>query len=155
MPYTPFSFSEVKTIFTLSEGLTQSTGRGEGHAGRDHVNISNDGMWNRTLGGNASAITSFLRFDDQVRAALELLNAPSSDAALERFRVEKQPGRGYPGSNSPYAEITHRLMAPVQMRYAIGGGTRTFPCSLVTLVFDKCRGRPRDMHIVTCFGEFG
>jgi hypothetical protein len=159
MPYTPFTFEEVKSIFVMSEGNALSTGRGTGHAGGRHVDITNEGMWNRmqgTRGGNTlSAITSFIRFDDQVNAALELLNAPANDAALEQFRTDKKPGRGYPGSNSPYAEITHRLNAPIKMRYAIGGGTSTFPCSLITLVFDKCYGRPRNMHVVTCFGEFG
>lgn len=153
MPYTPFTHSEVKLIFQLSE-------QGRGHAGERHVDITNQGMADRQMGSPGQAgitdVTSFVRFDDQINAALELLNHPDHEDALEKFRVEKKPGRGYPGgTGGRYAEISHRLNAPVQMRYAIGGTTRTFPCTKVKLIFDKCHGRPRSMHIVTFFGEFG
>lgn len=152
MPFTPFTRAEVRYIFEQSERAT-------GHAGARHVTITNVGMADRQMGTREreglAEVTSFVKFDDQIDAALELLNAPAHDAALERFRVEKRAGVAYPGSSSRYAEIEHRLATPVQMRYAIGGTTRTFPCSRVKLVFDKAPGRPRDMHIVTFFGMFG
>ncbi|GGC27977.1 hypothetical protein GCM10011371_14360 [Novosphingobium marinum] len=145
MPYTPFTLDEVRRIFVQSE-------QGTGHAGARHVDITNAAMWDRMQGSRGSravaAITSFVKFDDQLGAALELLNSPANDAALEQFRCEHKPGR-------PYFAIQHRLAAPVQMRYAIGGGTRTFPCTLVRLILEKKYGRPRNMHVVTFFGEFG
>ncbi|WP_298471002.1 hypothetical protein [uncultured Erythrobacter sp.] len=152
MPYTPFTRNEVKRIFQLSE-------QGRGHAGERHVNITNQGMAERQMGtherSGISDVTSFVKFDDQIDAALALLNAPANDAALERFRVEKKQGRGYSGGGGRYVELTHTLNAPVLMRYAIGGTTRTFPCRRVKMIIDKCNGRPRNIHIVTFFGEFG
>lgn len=152
MPFMPFTRADVKLMFELSEPA-------RGHAGARHVSITNVGMVDRQMGGRGreglAEVTSFLKFDDQIDAALELLNAPANDAALERFRVEKRAGVAYPGSSSRYAEIEHRLNAPVPMRYAIGGTTRTFPCQKVKLVFDKAPGRPFDLHIVTFFGMFG
>jgi len=153
MPHTPFTRSEVKRIFQLSE-------QGRGHAGERHVSITNQSMADRQMGtrerGGITDVTSFVKFEDQISAALELLNHPDNDEALEKFRVEKKPGRGYSdGTGGRYAEITHRLNAPVLMRYAIGGTTRTFPCTKVKMIFDKCAGRPRSMHIVTFYGEFG
>jgi hypothetical protein len=145
MPYTPFTFAEVRLIFQLSE-------RAGGHAGALHVDITNDDLWNRVRdyrGTGLSARTSFIRFDDQVAAALELLNAPANDAAFEQFRCEVKQGQ------RPHFTMDHTLAVPVQMRYAIGGGTRTFPCRRVRLVLAKDHARPRAMHVVTCFGEMG
>ena len=144
MPYTPFTLSELRLIFQLSE-------TGGGHAGQCHVGIDNDSLWGRVQdyqGSGIAARTAFLSFNDQLQAALEVLNAPANSAALEDFRVNKRPGR-------PYCEISHGLAAPMRMRYGMGGGAKTFPCRLVTVVLDKNLARPRQMHVVTCFGEMG
>ncbi|MDJ0641397.1 MAG: hypothetical protein QNJ15_01140 [Erythrobacter sp.] len=152
MPFTPFTRSEVKLILQLSE-------QGQGHAGERHVSITNQGMADRQMGTRQRAgitdVTSFVKFDDQIDAALALLNDPANDAEIERFRVEKRQGRGYAGEGGRYVELSHTLTSPVQMRYAIGGTTRTFPCRRVKMIIDKCNGRPRSIHIVTFFGEFG
>ncbi|MEM8724627.1 MAG: hypothetical protein AAGE86_03805 [Pseudomonadota bacterium] len=147
MPYTPFTRSEVKLILQLSE-------LGTGHAGERHSKATNAYLAERQLRGTPTA-TAFLNFEEMIDAGLALLNAPANDAAIERFRVEKRQGKGYPGSSEKYVALEHRLTAPIKMRYAIGGTTRTFPCTKVKMVIDKCNGRPRNMHVVTFFGEFG
>ena len=153
MPHTPFTRGEVKMILQLSEA-------GRGHAGERHVVITNAGMADRQMGtrerGGITDVTSFCKFDDQIDAALALLNAPENGADLERFRVEKRPGRGYSdGSSGRYVVLTHRRATPITMRYAIGGTTRTFPCTLIRMVIDKDYSRPRQMDVITCYGEFG
>ena len=147
MPYTPFTRNEVKRILQLSEA-------GSGHAGERHSKATNAYLADRQMRGTPTA-TAFVNFEEMITAALALLNDPANDAALERFRVEKREGRGYSGSGEVYVVLEHRLPTAITMRYAIGGTTRTFPCTKVKMVIDKCRGRPRDIHVVTFFGEFG
>lgn len=147
MPYTPFTRSEVKRILQLSE-------LGGGHAGERHSMATNAYLAERQARGTPTA-TAFLNFEEMITAGLALLNDPSNDAALERFRVEKKAGKGYPGSSDKYVVLEHLLATPMKMRYAIGGTTRTFPCRRVKMVIDKNHGRPRFMHVITFFGEMG
>ena len=152
MPFQPFTQSEVTRIFHLSEGAGVD-GHHTGHAGRKHVDITNRGLADRLAaptrkGGGLAAFTAFLRFSDQVAAAVEMLNAPEQDQDLEAFRVQARAG--------DELRLEHRLTTSTfPMRYAIGGGGQTFPCNQFTLWGRKVPGRPRDLHIVTFFGEFG
>lgn len=143
MPFTPFTLEEVKSILRKSEA------RG-GHAGARHVSITTNDLWGRmgeARNNSIAAFTAFLNFNDQAGAALELLNDPAHEQALEQFRVNSRQG--------DRVTLRHRLRAPIRMRYAIGEGSQTFPCSAIRLVIEKDHSSPRAMHVVTCMGEMG
>jgi hypothetical protein len=152
MPYQPFTFGEVETIFRLSEGATPNIGSGGiGHAGARHVDISNSGLNTRLSNhssGGLAAYSAFLTFRDQVNAALQILNLPENDPPLERFRQEVRPGK-------PFSIEQSWLPTPMVMRYATPGGAATFPCHYFTLFLRKDMSRPRDMHVVSFFGTMG
>jgi hypothetical protein len=152
MPYQPFTFGEVETIFRLSEGNAPSSGSGGvGHAGARHVSISNSGLNTRLSNhssGGLAAYTGFLSFRDQVGAALQILNLPENDPPLERFRQEIRAGDSFSIKNG-------WLPTPTVMRYATPGGAATFPCHYFTLVLRKDMSRPRQMHVVSFFGTMG
>lgn len=147
MPFTPFSTSEIRMIFEMSEG------DGGGHAGRYHVNMSKEALSERALayrGGGLSLRTSFLTFADQIKAALDVLNDPANDARLEEFRINAKV------SDPGHFELKNmHLPNPVRMHYAIGGGAQIFPCQYFTMILHKRPGRPRDTHVVTFFGTMG
>lgn len=151
MPYTPFSYQEIRTILQLSEAS-------DGHAGERHVTITNAQLWDRVVdyqGSGIAARTSFLKFDDQINAMLALLNAPENDAGFEAFRCHAKPQAHIEPRKRKYTVLSHTPAAPIPMRYGIGGGAQTFPCRQIRLVIDKNHERPRQMHVVTCFGEMG
>ncbi|MEP0189509.1 MAG: hypothetical protein ABJP70_02465 [Erythrobacter sp.] len=148
MPFTPFTRAEVKRILQFSE-------LGSGHAGERHSKATNAYLADRQMSGTPTA-TAFCNFEEMITAGVALLNDPANDAALEKFRVEKRAGSGYSGGNGgKYVVLEHLLTAPMKMRYAIGGTTRTFPCRRVKMVIDKDHGRPRFIHVITFYGEMG
>jgi hypothetical protein len=153
MPFQPFTYSDVQMIFRLSEGQAPSQGAGGvGHAGERHVSIANAGLAERLRdhqGGGLAGYTAFLSFDDQVKAALAVLNDKANDALLEEFRVETRPGQRFEKLKN------HFLPVPVRMRYAIGDSAKVFPCQYFTMVLRKDMARPRQMHIVTFYGTMG
>lgn len=152
MPYQPFTFDEVQTIFTLSEKRPPALGAGGiGHAGERHVSITNRGLSERLPDDKISglaAYTAFLSFEDQVKAALELLNLPANDTPLEHFRQALRPSERF--------SIDHcTVPTAVKLRYGTAGGGATFPCATFSLHLRKDLGRPRGMHVVTFYGTMG
>lgn len=153
MPYQAFTFADVKLIFQLSEGQgANAAGRGEGHAGARHVSITNAGLGDRLRthrGGGIAAYTAFRTFDEQVAAALEVLNLPANDAPLEDFRVNTRPGQDF-------ALRRVRVPSVTTLRYGRGDGlSAPFPCSCYTMFLRKDLTRPSGMHIISFFGEMG
>ena len=151
MPYQPVTFGEAKLMFELSEGTgADAAGRGEGHSGSRHVSIPNSGLGDRLRNhrrGGIAAYTAFLKFDDQVAAAVEVLNSPANSAALEDFRVNTRPGRDFELRRVTVPSVT-------VLRYARGdGGAATFPCSCYTMFLRKDLTRPYGIHIISFFGE--
>jgi hypothetical protein len=153
MPFQLLTYAEVKMMFELSEGTgANEAGRGEGHSGSRHVSITNAGLGDRLgnhRGGGIAAYTAFRTFDDQINAALAVLNLPANDAAIEDFRVNTKPGKDFALRRS-------QLPVPMMLRYGRGdGGSAPFPCSVFTMFLRKNLGRPHGMHIISFFGEMG
>jgi hypothetical protein len=149
MPYQLFTHDEVHLIFKMSES------RG-GHAGARHVNLPSSQLWDRVEGIKRPGLalrTSFIKFDDQINAALQVLNDPRNDTELERFRVHAK------ASDKHHFEMRNLLIDdPIPMRYGIGGGAQVYPCNHFTLVLHKYEGPhppPRQMLIVTFYGTMG
>ncbi len=153
MPYQPFTFADVKLIFQMSEGTgANAAGRGTGHAGARHVSITNANLGDRLRthrGGGIAAYTAFRRFDDQIAAALDVLNLPASDAPLEDFRANTRPGQDFSLRRVRVPNVTI-------LRYGMGnGGSAPFPCTCYTMFLRKDLSRPYGMHIISFFGEMG
>lgn len=152
MAVVPFEYDEVKRIFHLSE-------MAGGHAGEQHVKISNAEMVARNLKekrrGPIHATTAFLTFDQQIKAALKLLNDGRNHKPLERLRIEKEPGKGYSGEGgTSRIELAHKLAKPQKMRYVLGHDVKTFMCVDLKMIVDKKIDNPRRLYIHTFIGMF-
>jgi len=151
--YRQFTKSEAEDILRSSEGRpTLHRGQREGHAGQQHLLLSNAELlarYDRTARNNKiNMITAFSSMPDMVNAAFEMLNAPISQLALPRMF-------GAAGHQGMRLDIHYNGNTAFRARYAQGSEVvRTFPATALVLVVDRVDVRPFRLHVQSFFPTF-
>jgi hypothetical protein len=161
--YRQFSAADAESILRSSEGApTAYRGTGApGHPGSRHLLLSNAELleryerlseqliWRngRLRHREFMLVTAFCTLPEMIDAAVLVLNAAQTQAALTDFFQNTQRGPGM------RAEIACRSDRPFAMRYAQGAtAVRTMPVHDLTMILDRVDERPFSLQIQTFFG---
>lgn len=161
--YRQFTAAEAESILRSSEGApTAFRGTGApGHPGSRHLLLSNAELleryerlsdqlvWRngRMRHREFMLITAFCTLAEMIDAAVLVLNAAQTQAALADFFQNNPRGPGM------RAEIAYRSARSFTMRYAQGAtAVRTMPVQDLLMVLDRMDDRPFGLQIQTFFG---
>ena len=174
MAYHAFTAAEVEHMLRSSEGEpTAHRGERPGHACARHLLLTNAELLKRyedmiraeeanrlrrreqarergekfRPGGPIyRMVTAFAQLPDMIACGVALLNTAQAQAGIAAMFSGPHADEG------ARLEVDHVSPAPVLMRFVSGHHVATMPVHQLTMILDRVRGRPLDLHVQTFFG---